>query len=147
MNLLKLGKMKEILSRININYIPFGENTEDVAFAILLECSKDSNKDVLSDLCELLGVENGSFEDESCTELIITKLNDFFLGMGEKFKSFLAIMSVESKQQSEMVGNVMANALLEKLKDSMSSTTDLESWAKTVSEKLLEVSDSQKPVL
>lgn len=127
MNLIQAGKMKEFLVSCNIGNIPTESDTADVAFQILLEVGKDEEK--TKELCSILGVEyTTDFEP------IMESLNHFFVHLGEKLPRFLSIISTESNRQSEMVGELMTQAILPKLLEAMNSSMDLESFAKTVSE-------------
>jgi hypothetical protein len=147
-NLVRLGKMNEILLKLNFNSIPFGENTEDIAFSILLETTKPENEGVLDEILSVLEISHikNPLINPETTEEVVSSLDSFFVNMGKRFPAFLATINYEKKQQSDMVGNLMATAMLEKLKDSMNSSTDLESFAKMVSETLQKDLVSPKPV-
>lgn len=127
MNLLQAGKMKEFLVSCNISTIPTDSDTADVAFQILLEVGKDEEK--TKELCGILGVE---YVDDF--EPIMEALNYFFVHLGEKLQKFLSIINTERNRQSEMVGELMTQAIAPKILEAMNSSMDLESFAKTVSE-------------
>ncbi len=127
MNLLQAGKMKEFLVSCNISTIPTDSDTADVAFQILLEVGKDEEK--TKELCGILGVE---YVDDF--EPIMEALNHFFVHLGEKLQKFLSIINIERNRQSEMVGELMTQAIAPKILEAMNSSMDLESFAKTVSE-------------
>jgi hypothetical protein len=127
MNLIQAGKMKEFLVSCNIGTIPTDSDTADVAFQILLEVGKDEEK--TKELCSILSIEYS--ED---FEPILEALNHFFVCLGEKLLKFLSIINIERNRHSEMVGEMMTQAILPKLLEAMNSSMDLESFAKTVSE-------------
>lgn len=134
MNLLSLGRMKEFLLKINIHAIPITEEPEEVSFAIMLECA--SNQELVEELCNVLGIEIIDVTDANSIEILLKELNHFFEVIGEKYQLFLSIIQNVKKQQSDMVGTMMAQAILPKLSELMSTSTDLESFAKNLSEVL-----------
>lgn len=147
-NLVKLGEMKEILSKLNFDAIPFGDNTEDIAFAILLETSKPENEGILDEILEVLEISHikNPLTNPDTAEEVVSSLDSFFVDMGKRFPAFIATVNYAKKQQADITGQLMATFLAEKLKDSMNTSTDLESFAKMVSEILPKNLVSQKPV-
>ena len=133
MNMLVLGKMRNWLMELEIDTIPIveEEDIENLSFHIFTLASVETA--CLDKFCEIFNLGKLDYEEAATFTLMLSVLNNFFLGMEGKLLPFLKNMIYEKQQQRNMAGSIAEKFAPELLKQ-MSSSQGYDSFAKKVSE-------------